>query len=55
LGWNDRISSVRVFGRARVEVYRDSNYRGERIRLDRDAPDLGPMNWGDQISSFQVR
>ena len=55
LGWNDRISSVRVFGRARVELYRDSNYRGGRIRLDRDAPDLGPMNWGDQISSFQVR
>jgi Peptidase inhibitor family I36 len=54
-GWNDRISSVRVFGRAHVELYRDSNYRGGRIRLDRDAPDLGPMNWGDQISSFQVR
>ena len=31
-GWNDRISSVRVFGRAHVEVYRDSNYRGGRIR-----------------------
>jgi hypothetical protein len=54
-GWNDRISSIRLFGRARVEVYRDSRYRGERLRLDRDAPDLGALNWGDQISSFQVR
>lgn len=54
-GWNDRIRSVRVFGRARVELYRDSNYRGGRLRLDRDAPDLGPMNWSDQISSFLVR
>lgn len=54
-GWNDRISSIRVFGRARVEVYRDARYRGERLRLDRDAPDLGAMNWGDQISSFQIR
>jgi hypothetical protein len=54
-GWNDRISSIRVFGRARVEVYRDANYRGERLRLDRDAPDLGAINWSDQISSFQVR
>jgi hypothetical protein len=53
-GWNDRISSIRVFGRARIEVYRDSNYRGERLRLDRDAPDLGAINWSDQISSFQV-
>jgi Peptidase inhibitor family I36 len=53
-GWNDRISSIRVFGRARLEVYRDSNYRGERLRLDRDAPDLGAINWSDQISSFQV-
>jgi hypothetical protein len=54
-GFNDRIRSIRVFGRARVEVYRDANYRGERLRLDRDAPDLGPMNWADQISSFQIR
>jgi hypothetical protein len=54
-GWNDRISSIRVFGRARIEVYRDANYRGERLRLDRDAADLGAINWSDQISSFQVR
>lgn len=54
-GWNDRISSVRVFGRARVEVYRDADYRGPRLRLDRDAADLGAINWSDQISSFQVR
>jgi hypothetical protein len=54
-GWNDRISSIRVFGRARVEIYRDSDYRGERLRLDRDVSDLGAMNWNDQISSFQIR
>jgi hypothetical protein len=54
-GWNDRISSIRVFGRARVEVYRDADYRGQRLRLERDAADLGAINWSDQISSFQVR
>jgi hypothetical protein len=54
-GWNDRISSIRVYGRARVEVYRDADYRGQRLRIDRDAPDLGAINWSDQISSFQVR
>ena len=54
-GWNDRINSIRVFGRARVEVYRDANFRGERIRLERDTPDLGAIRWSGQISSFQIR
>jgi hypothetical protein len=54
-GWNDRISSIRVFGRARLEIYRDSEYRGQRLRLDRDVADLAAINWSDQISSFQVR
>lgn len=54
-GWNDRISSIRVFGRAQVEVYRNAEWRGERLRVSRDVPDLGALNWGDQISSFQVR
>jgi hypothetical protein len=54
-GWNDRISSIRVFGRARLEVYRDADYRGQRMRIDRDTADLGTINWSDQISSFQVR
>lgn len=54
-GWNDRISSVRVYGRARIDLFRDSGFRGGRVRIERDTPDLGSMNWGDQISSFQVR
>jgi len=54
-GWNDRISSIRVFGRARIEVYRDADFRGRSLRIDRDVADLGRLNWGDQISSFQIR
>src|SRR6185503_17141312 len=54
-GWNDRISSIRVYGRARIEVYRDADYRGQRLRIERDSADLGAINWRDQISSFQVR
>jgi hypothetical protein len=54
-GWNDRISSIRVYGRARIEVYRDADYRGQRMRIERDSADLGAINWSDQISSFQVR
>jgi hypothetical protein len=54
-GWNDRISSIRVFGRTSVDVYRDAGFRGQRLRIDRDAPDLERINWGAQISSFRVR
>lgn len=54
-GWNDRVSSIRVYGRARIEVYRDADYRGQRMRIERDSADLGAINWSDQISSFQVR
>jgi Peptidase inhibitor family I36 len=54
-GWNDRISSIRVYGGARIEVYRDADYRGQRLRIERDSADLGAINWSDQISSFQVR
>ena len=54
-GWNDTISSIRVFGRARVEVYRDADYRGERTRINRDVQDLGALNWADAISSFEVQ
>ena len=54
-GWNDRISSIRVYGRARIEVYRDADYRGQRMRIERDSADLGAINWSHQISSFQVR
>ena len=54
-GWNDQISSIRVFGRSSVDIYRDAGFRGARMRITNDVADLGPMNWDDQISSFQVR
>jgi hypothetical protein len=54
-GWNDRIASIRVFGRTSVEVYREAGFRGQRLRIDRDVADLGALNWGSQISSFRVR
>lgn len=60
ISWNDRISSVRVFGAARVTVYRDINFRGDRVTIDRDTPDLrrlrmaGSLSWNNQISSLDV-
>jgi Peptidase inhibitor family I36 len=58
--WSDRISSIRVFGRAAVVVYRDIEFRGENIVVDRDVPDLGQISgrgfrsWDRQISSLAV-
>lgn len=61
-GFNDRISSVRLFGGARVAVYQDSNFRGREARFRRDIADLHDRRvrddqsrtWNDRISSIQV-
>jgi Peptidase inhibitor family I36 len=58
--WNDRVSSIKVFGPARVTLYRDINFRGDRITVDRDIPDLrrlrmtASMNWDNQVSSLDI-
>ncbi len=60
MGWNDRITSIRVFGRAAAGLYRDVGFRGEQIVIDRDVSDLaiiqlrGGITWNDQISSLEV-
>ncbi|MDR3765237.1 MAG: peptidase inhibitor family I36 protein [Acidobacteriota bacterium] len=61
-GFNDHISSIRVFGGARVRVFNDGNFRGISLRLDRDAfnlreiriPDAPQKSWNDRISSIAV-
>jgi len=59
-GWSDRISSIRVFGRAAAVLYRDSGFRGESIVVDSDIPDLSRLaargfgSWNNQISSIQI-
>ncbi|NLV31845.1 MAG: hypothetical protein GXY47_11910, partial [Acidobacteria bacterium] len=52
-GYNDRISSVRIYGRARVTLYHDSNFRGSERRVTSDAPGLEGFN--DRTSSIEVR
>jgi hypothetical protein len=57
--WSDRISSIRVFGRSAVVLYRDAGFRGESIVIDNDVPDLARNgarsgSWDRQISSFRV-
>jgi Ni/Co efflux regulator RcnB len=49
--WSDRLSSIRVFGRASADLFSEISYRGERLTVDRDISDLsqyrlGPNNNG---------
>lgn len=61
-GFNDTISSIRVFGGADVVAFNDPGFGGIRIHLRNDVPDLGRWrtqdnpykNWGNRISSIQV-
>lgn len=54
-GMNDRISSVRLFGRVEVTVYRDIRFKGESTRFDSDVRNLKDEGWNDLISSVEVR
>ena len=54
-GMNDRVSSIRTFGRSEVTVYRDDSFGGGSVRFDDDTPDLRQANWNDRISSVRVR
>lgn len=51
---NDDISSLRVYGRAEVQVYKDNNFKGKSARFDGDVRDLSKDIWNDRISSVQV-
>jgi hypothetical protein len=57
----DDISSIRVFGGARVAVFNDRNFRGGRAMTRRDVEDLrnwsyeGGHTWNNRISSVRVQ
>jgi hypothetical protein len=52
-GFNDRISSIRVFGGRGVEIFANDNFGGRSTRITRDTANLG-SGWGDRISSLRV-
>ena len=53
-GMNDRISSIRTFGRGiEVTVFQDSRFEGRSARFD-DVRDLRQQGWNDRISSIRV-
>jgi hypothetical protein len=59
--WNNRIASIRVFGRTSVIVYNDVGYRGASMVIDRDMPNLaavsggGIRDWDRRISSMELQ
>jgi hypothetical protein len=58
--WGNRISSIRVYGPSRVTLYRQIDFRGDRITINRDVPDLrqlrleGRVTWDNQVSSIDI-
>jgi len=52
-GLNDEISSIRIYGRAEVAVYRD-HLSGRTSRFDHNVKNLKNEGWNDTISSLQV-
>jgi hypothetical protein len=53
-GANNQISSIRLFGDARVVVFADSDFRGSSRRFDEDNGDLRRAGFNDRISSVRV-
>ena len=61
-GFNDRITSIRIFHDARVRLFIDNDFHGVSVRLDHDVPDLHAIllpdnprkSWNDRISSIAV-
>jgi hypothetical protein len=51
-GFNDSISSIRVFG-AGVQIYQDRDFRGHSTEIRRDVRNLRG-NWRDNVSSIRV-
>ena len=52
--FNDRISSIRLLGGARLIVYEHDDFNGDRRTITHDVTNLAG-NFNDKISSFEVR
>lgn len=51
---NNRISSIRLFGRAEAIVFGGERFRGGWARFDKSIRDLREARWDNQISSLRV-
>lgn len=58
-GIGGQVSSIRIYGRATITVWDDSNFRGHTTAFNSSVPDLGRIrleskSWSDRIQSIQV-
>jgi hypothetical protein len=61
-GFNDQVTSIRVFGRSRLRLFNNDNFGGVSLLLDRSVDDLRRIpvadnrskNWNNRISSIAV-
>ena len=51
---NDGISSIRIFGRAAIIVFRDVRFGGGSARFSSSVRNLKDENWNDRISSVRI-
>jgi hypothetical protein len=59
---DDEISSIKIFGRANVTIYKDPDFSGPQATTDRSIPDLHQwrmpnnpnLNWDNRISSARI-
>jgi hypothetical protein len=51
---NDKISSVRLYGRAEVSVHKDRYQSGQSKRFYNDVRNLKDAGWNDTISSVEI-
>ncbi len=63
-GWNDKVSSLQIYGPAKVEIFEHTNYRGSGAVLYGSVPDYtnppaclsrGGKDWNDAMSSLHIR
>jgi hypothetical protein len=52
---NDEISSIRIFGRAEVVVFRDVRFGGGSTRFASSVRNLKDEGWNDRLSSLRVQ
>jgi len=52
-GFNDRVSSVRLLGRARWQLCSDAHFRGNCRTVEGDVRDLVPLGLNDAVSSLR--
>ena len=61
--YGDQISSIRLFGGARVSIYEDRSFGGARLGLKGDVANLRDVpvrekpghTWNDRVSSIRVQ